>query len=499
MNKSSNLLNILIVTGFSPIDLSRLSDLGISSEILPIIFKLFGKNKFHFSVPPIGPVAIASYVKQHLPEVEIKIQDYYERLNTTGYDIIGISATFMITEDIKELIKRIKKENQSALLVLGGPHDWATSPKMIFKNIPEIDFVIQQEGEETFTELIKTLSIDGNLNDVKGIAYLDRASNKVVVTQPRPPVNFEELPLPEWELMGIPSKKRLAVLPLETSRGCPYHCAYCSEVTYWGKPVRYRSNDRIIAEILNNVSKYKITTFRFTDSCFSATPERCASLCDAIYERCIKKKIYIKWSAYARIENLNPTLLKKMKRAGCVALDIGLESGSSKILRRMGKNFDPNIAVSIADSARETGIIINYNLVVGFPGEDNETLQASIDLIQRAAPNTYACFSFVLKPNTLIGNQMEKFGITGEGLSWEHASMSSKELNHALNTITAGINSAANFTGGEHFACYFSSLGYSTKDIVRVYKAIAGIRQKTPNIFTLFFLKQVAKKLAKYS
>lgn len=188
-----------------------------------------------------------------------------------------------------------------------------------------------------------------------------------------------------------------------------------------------------------------------------------------------------------------------MKRAGCVALDIGLESGSTEILKRMGKNFNPEIAVSIAKAARETGIIINYNLVVGFPGENNDTLKTSIDLVQRAAPNTYACFSFVLKPNTVIGSQMEKYGISGDGLEWKHATMASKELVDAQNKITSGISSAANFTGGEHFACYFASLGYSTKDIARIYKAIAGIKEKMPNIFTLLFLKKAAKKIAAYS
>jgi len=86
----------------------------------------------------------------------------------------------------------------------------------------------------------------------------------------------------------------------------------------------------------------------------------------------------VKWSSYARIENLDETLLGKMKRSGCVALDIGLESGSIEVLRRMGRGYSPEAAVKASQAAKKVDILTNFNIVVGFPSETQKTISDTI-------------------------------------------------------------------------------------------------------------------------
>ncbi len=486
---------VLILTGFSPVRLPELQEMGIPLESLPLLLSMIGKDTFRFSIPAVGPVAIASYLRQH--GIEVRVADvYYDDVGSSDSDIVGISSTFLTLNDAKTVADLIREQNSSATIVLGGPLSWSIAPKKLLETMPNVDYIVQREGETTFLELIDVIHHGGDPYLVNGIAF--RRQGDITITPPRPPLDFETLPLPAWELAGIPSPKRLPVLPIETSRGCPYHCAYCSEVTYWGKPVRYRSSKRVVDELRSNARRFGITTFRITDSCFSAPPGRSAQICDAIYEQLIKEGIPIKWSAYARLRNLSPDLLVKMKRSGCVALDIGLESGSPKVLQLMGKDYSPEMAVTIAKAAGETGILTNYNLVIGFPGETAETVQATTELIERAAPDTFACFVFFLAPNTTVYLRRKEYGTKGEGLSWRHATRNSEEAKEAMLKLTRDITSSVSFPAGEHFACYLTSLGYSEREIRDFYRATAKLVKEPDNKAARAKVKAVSARLAPF-
>ncbi len=489
---------VAIITGIPPFSLAQFGDQGISSVILPRLYSMLGKEKFHFSTPDIGPATIAGYLRQH--GIETLIFDYYfDEVKVQDCDVVGISSTFAEPEEIKKVAGDVKHQNPSASVVLGGPLSWSISPAKLFELIPEIGFIVMKEGEETFLQLIQALREHRDLSGVEGIVYRDKESGMVRATPPRKHIDIEKSPYPAWDLMNVPSPRRLPVLFIETSRGCPYQCAYCTEVTYWTKPVRYRSSRRVTDEIRHCVEKYGISTFRFTDSCFSAPPRRCGEICDAIVERCINDSIPVKWSAYSRIENLSPELIHKMKQAGCVALDVGLESGSKELLRNINKNYDPEIAVAVAKEAKESGIIINYNIIIGLPGETQETLEKSMDLIERAAPDTYSCYIFMLLPNSAIYEHQQDYSVQGDGLTWKHATMTSDEARIAQTKFTKEITSSVPLQGGEHFACYFSSLGYSNEKIRKSYQALRRIKRNPLDIPALLLIREAVKKIAPYS
>ena len=464
---------VLIITGFSPVGLPQLDEMGVTSEA-HLLTSMSSRNTFRISIPTLGPAVIGTYLQRQ--GIEVEIEDFYsDEVCAFDADIVGISSTFMGVENVKEIADLVREQNQAATIVLGGPLSWSVSPSKLLQTIPNLDCIVLREGEQTFLELIGGLRNGGGLRSVKGLVF--QKDGAVFETLSRPLLDEQELSQPAWELMGMPSPRRLPVLPVETSRGCPYNCAYCSEVRYWGKPVRYRTRDSVVEELRHNAETFGITTFRFSDSCFSAPPGRSAEICDAIYQRCIKDGVELKWSSYARIENLDYSLLEKMKRSGCVALDIGVESGALSILRRMGRKYSPEVAVGVARIAREIGIITNFNVVVGFPGETKETVQSTAELIDQAAPDTFACFLLFLAPNSLAYTNPREYGIEGEGLSWKHATMTSEEAAEAMLRITEDVSSSTSFPGGEYVACYLTSVGYSQEEIRDFYQAVGKLLQ----------------------
>jgi anaerobic magnesium-protoporphyrin IX monomethyl ester cyclase len=486
---------VLIVTGFAPVKLPQLADMGMPTGPISFMSRMTGKSTLQFSIPTIAPAVLATYLSEN--GVDTGITDYYLDAPTTyDADIVGISSTFMGIEDIQQIVQQIESSNPSAVIVMGGPLSWSLSPAEVFNFVPGIDYMVMREGEQTLLELVQTIDSKKSVDNIAGLAYLRNGT--LAQTPPRQGIPCEAIRQPNWKMMGIPSPRRLPVLPVETSRGCPFNCAYCSEVTYWDKPVRYRPINSVVNEIIHNVKALGINTFRFTDSCFSAPVERCGLLCDAIHNACEKEEITVKWSSYARISNLDYPLLERMKRSGCVALDIGVESGSMDMLRAMGRNYDPETAVNIARFAREMGIITNFNVVVGFPGETRDSIKRTAELIEKAAPDTFASFLFFMANNTRVDKSYERFHVHGRGLSWRHDTMTSEEAQAMMLELENGIKSSANFPGGEYFSCYLASLGYDLDETRAFYRNITGLVKSPDNKPALEAVGRMVESISNY-
>jgi radical SAM superfamily enzyme YgiQ (UPF0313 family) len=485
---------VLIITGIAPVGLPELEEWGTARE--PIVAaSMSSRTSFRISVPTIGPVVIGTYLQRQGIDVEIT-DFYFDEVCVYDADIVGISSTFMDVKNVREIVDLISEQNPSAFIVLGGPLSWSVSPSKLLEMIPRLGCIVMREGEQTFSELIHTLRNGGDLRSVRGLVF--KKEESVFETLPRPLLDEQDLGRPAWELMGLPSSARLPVLPVETGRGCPYNCVYCSEAHYWGKPVRYRTSDSVVEELRYNVESFGIKTFRFTDSCFSAPPSRSAEVCDAIYQRCIKDNVGVKWSSFGRIENLSYGLLEKMKRSGCVALDIGVESGDSSILRRMGRSYSLKAVIEVARAAREIGIITNFNVIVGLPGETKETVQRTAELIDQAAPDTFSSFVLFLAPNSRAYCRPEKYSIEGEGLSWKHATMTSEEAAEAMLWLTQEVSRSTSFPGGEHVACYLTSVGYSQDEIRDLYRAIGSLARCSTDQKALSVVTEVIKRFENF-
>ncbi len=149
----------------------------------------------------------------------------------------------------------------------------------------------------------------------------------------------------------------------------------------------------------------------------------------------------------------------------------------------------------MARTARDAGILTNFNVVIGFPGETDETIRATAELIDRAAPDTYACFVFFLAPNTAVDAGKTAYQAEGRGLYWKHQSMDSERALAGVKTIVNTVSHSVSFPGGEYFSCYLSSAGYSETEIRAFFQGVQRLTKSPHDLDALASVRAVVERL----
>jgi radical SAM superfamily enzyme YgiQ (UPF0313 family) len=204
--------------------------------------------------------------------------------------------------------------------------------------------------------------------------------------------NLDKLPFPkhDWFLNGrylafypIKILKRIRWGFVESSRGCPYKCIFCSPTLRisFGKRYRVRSAENVVDEIEYLVSR-GVNVIKFVDDEFTLDRERIEKLCDEI----IKRKIKIKWIAQGRVGNLDRKIIKKMKMAGCSTLCFGVESGSDRILKLLKKDQTTEQIKKIFKLCKEYGILTVAYFLIGCPTETKEEILQTYKLCKEINP-----------------------------------------------------------------------------------------------------------------
>lgn len=300
-------------------------------------------------------------------------------------DVIGVTCWTIDRKMVWDLCNTLKKSSPAAVLTLGGPH--ATMyPGHIFRKT-HATAVIVGEGEETFAEFLEALTQGKDLKIVAGLVLRDKDGG-VFYTSPRPPIqNIDSIIFPHYagfrnfsfsNYGGFPPLPRPTAAVI-SSRGCVFDCSYCASVRFWGKKWRFRSPENVLEEIRWLVEKHGIRSLYFFDDNFPVNRERAIAICEGI----INNGWDLKWACCSHVKMMNRELLKVMKASGCVTIDFGVESGSDKILKNVNKRqtqYDIEKAFSLV---HEAGISPRAYLMVGCPGEDESTIDETIELVGR--------------------------------------------------------------------------------------------------------------------
>jgi radical SAM superfamily enzyme YgiQ (UPF0313 family) len=297
-------------------------------------------------------------------------------------DILGISQFTHNRFESLKLAAAAKKVNPACFVVFGGPHATLRARETLAKN-RDVDAVVLGEGEETFLDLVGSLAGgERPLESIRGIAL--RSGSDVLLTPPREQVaNLDKLPLPAAyfdNAIGVAPHRQLEFIV--TSRGCPAACRFCSSPRFWGKTLRFRSPQSIAEEIKFIRDKYGLLYFSLRDDTFTADRERVMAFCELL----LREKIYILWNCQSRVNAIDAEMLLMMKRAGCECVQFGVESGSARVLKELGKKITPEQVKSAALATRRAGINLSIYLITGVPGETDEDLQATLHLIGEIKP-----------------------------------------------------------------------------------------------------------------
>lgn len=339
--------------------------------------------------PPLGLAyigAAASQAGHHVKILDAAAWTWdtlQQAVRRESPEVIGITCWTIERGQAFTTARIAKDAAPNALVIMGGPHATAF-PEYMFLQAPT-DYVILGEGEETIQELLDVIERDGDVSIVKGIAY--QRNGECYITERRTFINdLDSIPLPLLEQFdygqyhGLNDNNRKAAAII-TSRGCPFHCTFCSSAVYWGSKYRKRSIKNVLTEIELLYNQFGIRALLFFDDNLVIDRNRCIALCQALCE----KGMDINWAAEGSVK-VDPEMLSWMKRAGCYRIDFGVESGSPTILKNIKKPFTVQDTRNAFKLCKEAGIRPNAYLIFGAPGETTQTINETIRLMREIQP-----------------------------------------------------------------------------------------------------------------
>ncbi|MEI6209300.1 MAG: radical SAM protein [Desulfuromonadales bacterium] len=334
-----------------------------------------------------------------------------QRLTLLVPDMIGISQWTHNRHSSRDLASMCRRIFPGSTIIMGGGHATFCYEELLAEDSP-VDCVIIGEGELTLLELAGRGAGRTGWQHINGIAF--RRDDHVHVTPRRESlVDLDRLPVPARYLEhSIGLDMELQPEFIVTARGCPSICHFCSSPAFWGKKVRFRSAQAIADEILYIRNQFGLIYFSIRDDTFTANRSRALELCSTLVDR----QTHVLWNCQSRVTAIDEELLVMMKRAGCECIQLGIESGSPRILRQLGKNITLAQIEQACDKIREVGINLSVYLISDIPGETGEDLRRTVDLLRRIRPDDGYVSPLAYYPGTKLFTDAVSSGISEKNI-----------------------------------------------------------------------------------
>jgi radical SAM superfamily enzyme YgiQ (UPF0313 family) len=385
---------------------------------------LISANQFDkpYPVYPIGLSYIATYLKERLPGYNVEIYDMY----TDGFEnlqfiikelqpkYLGISLRNVDDADslhggsfVKNYISVIEiiRSVSNAKVIIGGA-GFSIFPEKLF-TLLRPDFGIYGEGEKSFYELIQCLDTGSDCRSIEGLVF-DSAGKLSINAR----MNYccdldlsfdDKLTDFYWQNSGM--------IGVQTKRGCPYTCIYCSYPGIQGKRIRTLNTDKILETLTHLYYTRGIDYVFFTDSVFNIANDYNIELAEKI----IRSGIKIRWGAYFTFKDLDEALLKKLKQAGLTHIEFGTESLSDVTLKNYGKSFSVKEVVEKSEMCTKIGINFVHFIILAGYGETDATVNETFENSKKIGPTAF--FPFVgmrIYPGTKLHDLAIKDGVVSE-------------------------------------------------------------------------------------
>ena len=340
-----------------------------------------------------------------------------------------MTTTFTRALSIAKEIKALK----DIPVVLGGIHATAM-PRDVLSN-KEIDYVIIGEGEYAFAELAKAIENKSDLAEVNGLGYKNHG--KISINKPRGLIeNLDALPLPARHLLPKWYFDRWMVMRghwlkgtnMMSARGCVYNCSYCASKVMFGRRLRFISPNRVVDEIEHLIRHYGIDAITFSDDTFSIDKKGAIEICNEIKRRKLKA---IKFRVQLRANTVSDELLKSLKDAGCIQVDIGVESGSQRILDILNKNITVEQVRTAFKLFKKYSLYTCATFMIGNPTETMDDIEMTRNLAREIKADYAQFFITTPYPGTKLYEDIVK---TNEAMSFD-------KLHHGGDELTSYVDS----------------------------------------------------------
>jgi radical SAM superfamily enzyme YgiQ (UPF0313 family) len=349
---------------------------------------------------PDNLLSIASYLREKGVNIQFcDLNGLPEKYWFIPYaDIYGISCTTPHYSLVIKIVAKIKARQPDALVVLGGFHP-TVEPERTLRDT-KADIVICGEGEQAMLDVV-----NGKRERIVSAPLIE---------------NIDKIPMPAWDLVDMldyvvmgtnsvigqtPNNKEAKII---TSRGCPFNCAFCAQATISKRKMRYKSVQRVVDEIKHVHQVYGVDRICFYDDTFIVDNNRVINLCAGL-KKIHEQGILYDWHCLTRADRTDPELFKIMKESGCSQVTYGIESGSQKILDMIEKQTTVEQNINAIKIAKEVGLKVRAQMIVGLPGETRETVEESAEFIRKAPADSFGMHIFVPLPGCKIWNDQDKY------------------------------------------------------------------------------------------
>lgn len=319
--------------------------------------------------------------------------------------VVGISTS---TETYKcglKIASFVKKLYPEVIIVMGGCHVSFEYEDAF--NSGYVDYVIRNEGEVTFKELLDYIyQGKGELYDIDGLCYVDAAGHVVKNKNRKYIENLDELPIPDRTFFEM--EKYAYPASISTSRGCPGNCIFCAATALSGGRYRIRSASNIIKEI-KYLKELGYSHVQIVDDTMTADVERLVQFIDLM----IKENLQMSWYCESRADIMTKELLQKMKEAGCCAIQFGVEAGSQEMLDCLRKNVTMEQIRNVFKWAHELDLVASSCLIIGQPYDTKQTINETMSFAKELKTlGASIVFSVSTPyPGTYMYNNPDKLGL----------------------------------------------------------------------------------------
>ncbi|MBI4796245.1 MAG: cobalamin B12-binding domain-containing protein [Deltaproteobacteria bacterium] len=360
-------------------------------------------NRLRLVVPPL-PLGLASVVAAVKNEYEVRVLDFMFADDPLGQvrraviefspDVIALSVRNIDNQDsrnpesyiseVKDLV-HLLKELSAAPVVVGGA-GFSIMPREFMEYL-EADFGVAGEGEGAFREFLSASSGSRDWETVSGLAW--RQGDTWRLNPVQRVADLKSLPAPALEYFtpdlyqeAQGSAKLPGMVPVQTRRGCPMKCIYCTTPLLEGRRFRAWEPGQIASWLAAWHEKWGLTRFYFVDNLFNCPPSYAKSLCRAILDL----NLPLEWGALLNPAAPDRELFRFIRQAGGAFMQVGNESGSELVLTKLGKGFGRRQVELTFRLLEEEGISYSCFLLLGGPGETPETVKESVALLEQYRP-----------------------------------------------------------------------------------------------------------------
>jgi anaerobic magnesium-protoporphyrin IX monomethyl ester cyclase len=286
-------------------------------------------------------------------------------------DVIGIGLRNVDTSNytvrdhfiqpFSELVSFIRQAAPATKILVGGP-GFTIYGRQLMERLPYVDYGIFNEGEETVPDLLDNLD---RPQSVKGIFL--RNNSTVLFTGAREPVDFARLAPPRRDFLDLtPYLKNPYTIGVQTKRGCPFGCIYCTYPFLQGTEVRMRHPEAVLDELEELVKKYSLGSIFFVDSIFNAPPSHARE----ILEGMLARGLDLKWRSYDELKYFDAEYLKLAKAAGCSDFEFSPDGISRSTLSELNKiTSREDIERGYSLIRKSEGVRVSFSFFINGPGD----------------------------------------------------------------------------------------------------------------------------------